>query len=443
VSEDKDSQSDDPNRRTLSERGLNYVPAGFWERTGLWRLRQGVSSSNYWGFLRADPATLGFCLLWVFASGLGQTFFLSIFQPYWLTSLGLGTGSMGLIYGSATLASGLLLQQMGRWVDHSTPGRVVLAAGLGLAASFILMAITVHWSMLLIALFMVRFFGQGVSYMLGTTSAVRAFPRDQSKAVSVAGLGFPLSEVVFPWMLLLAIGWLGWRGTSWGIAALALLAFLPLSFWLLRRSKGASLQNRAANDNPRRNRGDGSLFTNKIFLMILLVVVPQPFLGTGIIFFQTVIADYHGWPAGTFASGFLIFALTRAPCSILTGVWADRVGPQRLFYLPTLILGLGLLLLIFPQPIAAYGFFACMGLSFGLSSAIVTPLFSRTFGIDRIGEVRGASASVAIFSTALAPAIFGLALEMGAAPTAVMIVCAAALLLICLPISLAVRRLLQ
>ena len=437
----KDRGSED--RRTLGQRGLRYIPAGFWEKSGLWRLRQGFAKSSYLAFLRADPAALSFCLLWICGSGLGQTFFLSIFQPFWLASLGLTTGSMGLLYGSATLASGLLLQRLGRWVDHSASSRVVLVAGFGLAAGYILMALTLHWAMLLVALFLMRFFGQGVSSMLGTTSAVRWFSQDQSKAVSVAGLGYPLGEAVFPWLLLLAVGLIGWRGTAWGVAALALAAFLPASFWLLRRSVGARRQRDAAAGGTRAAKPARSVFRDKMFLAILCVIVPQPFIGTGIIFFQTIIADYHGWPGGTFATGFLIFALARAPCSIFAGAWADRIGPQRLLGLPTVILGAGLLLLILPQPVAAYGYFACMGLCFGLSSAIVTPLLSRIFGVDRIGEVRGASASVAIFSTALAPAVFGYALQLGARPTEVLAVCSGVLLLISLPVSLILRSRLE
>jgi MFS transporter, DHA1 family, purine base/nucleoside efflux pump len=224
------------------------------------------------------------------------------------------------------------------------------------------------------------------------------------------------------------------------VAVLALVVFLPISFWLLRRSEGARKQSEAAARAGKRTKRAASVFRDKVFLTILVAIVPQPFIGTGIIFFQTIIADYHDWPGGTFATGFLIFALTRAPCSIFAGAWADRIGPERLLGLPTAILGGGLLLLILPYPLAAYAYFACMGLCFGLSSAVITPLFGKLFGVDRIGEVRGASASVAIFSTAMAPAVFGYALELGARPTTVLAACAAVLLMVSLPVGLMIRR---
>lgn len=99
------------------------------------RLRRGLLQSSYLSFLRGNPAALSFCLLWMCGSGLGQTFFISMFQPYWLVNLGLNQGSIGLLYAAATLGSGLLLRGLGRWVDASATAQVVWLAGGGLAAA--------------------------------------------------------------------------------------------------------------------------------------------------------------------------------------------------------------------------------------------------------------------------------------------------------------------
>lgn len=241
---------------------------------------------------------------------------------------------------------------------------------------------------------------------------------------------------------MLALAGLGWRGTAWGVALLALVLLLPLSFYLLRRCEGsgAARELRAAAEPIRpQSRGSG-LFRDKRFLGLLLVIAPQPFIGTGVIFFQSVIADYHGWPGGTFATGFLIFALSRGTCSIVVGAWADRVGPQRLLGLSSALLGSGLLWLLWSSPFGGYAYFTAMGLCFGISSAITSPIFSATFGLERIGEVRGASSSVTIFATALAPAVFGLALQLGLQPTSVLLGCAAFLLFVSLPLACLIRR---
>lgn len=430
--------------RPLRGRGLRFIPGGFWEKSGAWRLRERVSGSDYIRFLGESPSALLFCALWILSSGFGQTFFLSIFQPFWLAELGLTTGDMGLIYGGATLVSGLLLRRMGAWVDRTPAARVALVAALGLASGSLVMALSVHWVMLFAAIFTLRFFGQGVSSMLGTTSAVRRFPQSQSKAVSLAGLGYPTGEAIFPWLLAGAIAWLGWRGSAGLVAAVILLLILPLSMRLLSRAASPVDESSEDADDPdepnRRKTENAKIFRDLRFLRMLLVITPLPFIGTGVIFFQTVIGDAYGWPGHTFATGFLIFALTRAACSLLAGAWADKVGSARLFGLQTLLLGGGLLCLTQPQPIAAYAYFFAMGLAFGTSSAVVTPTCSTVFGIDRIGQVRGASASVAVFSTAVSPAVFGFALEIGLPPQTLIAVCAAYLLLAAWPVSLFIRR---
>lgn len=430
--------------RPLRGRGLRFVPGGFWEKSGAWRLRERVTGSDYIRFLGENPPALLFCALWILSSGFGQTFFLSIFQPFWLAELGLSTGDMGLIYGGATLASGLLLRRMGAWVDRTRAERVAMVAAVGLALGSVVMALSVHWIMLFAAVFTLRFFGQGVSSMLGTTSAVRRFPQAQSKAVSLAGLGYPTGEALFPWLLAGAIAWLGWRGSAGLVAAIILLLILPLSMRLLSRAASSvdesSKDAEHADEPDRRETGKARIFRDPRFLRMLLVITPLPFIGTGVIFFQTVISENYSWPGHTFATGFLIFALTRATCSLLAGAWADKVGPKRLFGLQTLLLGGGLLCLTQPSPLAAYAYFFAMGLAFGTSSAVVTPTFSTVFGIDRIGQIRGASASVAVFSTAVSPAIFGYALELGVRPQTLIAACAAYLLLVAWPVSLYIRR---
>lgn len=422
----------------------SFVPAGFWEKAGVWRLRERMTGSDYVRFVGENPPALVFCALWILASGFGQTFFLSIFQPFWLVEFELSTGDMGLIYGGATLVSGLLLRHMGAWLDRSSASRVAVVAALGLALGSLILALSLHWVMLFVAIFTLRFFGQGLSSMLGTTSALRRFPQAQSKAVSLAGLGYPTGEALFPWLLAGGIVWLGWRGSAGLVAAAILLLILPLSMRLLScadsetRQSGGGAGN--ADDSDWRATDELKLFRDPRFLWMLLVITPLPFIVTGVIFFQTVISDAYGWPAHTFATGFLIFALTRASCALLVGVWADKVGATRLFGVPTLLLGGGLLCLTQPQQFAAYAYFFAMGLAFGTSSAVVTPTLSRVFGIDSIGQIQGATASVAVFSTAVSPAVFGYALELGLDTKTLVSICAGYLLLVAWPVSLLIRR---
>lgn len=424
--------------QSLANRGLSTVPAGFWEKMGVWRMRGHMGVAEYGRFLAERPIALGFCFLWVLSSSFGQTFFLSLFQPYWVESHGLSTGGIGAIYGGATLVSGLLLHRIGVWIDRASVLSVAGAAGIGLALGAILSAFSIHWSMLLLAIFLLRFCGQGISSMLGGISAARWFPNAQSKATSVVNLGYPTGEAIFPWLLLTLITFTGWRTSALIIAGIVLLIILPLSRLAALRANVPLAQPPEAIRS--RQSGHRSIFLDPRFLLIMLVITAQPFIGTGVIFFQAIISEEHGWSPFTFATGFLIFALVRAVCSIFAGAWADAVGPARLFGAPQFILGASMVLLAFPYEWGAYLFFFLMGLSYGIASAIMTPVFSLVFGLNRIGEVRGGSASLGVFSTAVAPALFGFAIQFGMSASTVMLISAGWLLVIAWPASIYVRR---
>lgn len=433
--------------KPLSQRGLRLLVGGFAEKAGLWRMRGWSGPGDYFRFLSQHPRRLGFCLLWTAASGFGQTFYLSLFQPYWIESLELTTASMGLIYGAATLLSASMLGKLGTWVDRTKQGTVALVAALGLALGCGLGAVSPHWSVLFLAIALLRFFGQGLSAMLGTTSAARWFREDQSKAVSVAGLGYPLGEATLPFLVLTAIAAIGWRASAGVGAGVALLVIWPLSLLLLRGREPALKQAPQVEGEGETEEAAGSgtaprsIYREKRFYQMLAVTAPLPFFATGIIFFQASLAEQLAWGPNAFALGFFCFAVVRAGFSLGIGALADRIGARRLLGSPLLFFSAGLLAMALLGSWGIYVFFVCMGFAFGVSGAITTPVWGELFGMERLGEARGASASVTVFATALAPALFGVALYYGIAARPLLLVSAVLILVAIWPISIRLRRL--
>lgn len=140
-----------------------HVLAGFWQKSAGWALPRDRRGEGYWQLARNNSPQIGFCLLFVFASSWGQTFLLSVFQPHWMLALRLNPAEMGLIYGAATLASGLLLPWAGRWLDRASPALTGTVTLLGLAFFSALAAAVTNVAVLAVALFGLRFFGQGLS----------------------------------------------------------------------------------------------------------------------------------------------------------------------------------------------------------------------------------------------------------------------------------------
>jgi len=437
--QDADASERD-NREALTSASLRVL-AGFWEKAGAWALPRDARGEGYGQVLRTRSVEIGFCTLFVFASGWGQTFLLSIFQPHWRAALDLSTGEMGTLYGAATLASGLLLPLAGRWLDRASSG---LAAGVtlaGLTAAALLSAVASHVAVLALALFALRFFGQGVSSNVGTTRAARWFEHNRGKAVSLAALGFPLGEAVLPITVTSLIALLGWRWAWVTLAGLCAGVLAPAAFGLLARRRarhGRSHAPASARESqPSERRG---LLRDWRFYAMLAVTSPVPFVGTGVIFFQSTIAAARGWSPTVFPTGFIVFAIVRALFSLSAGAWADRIGAVRLLAAPTTLFALGLACLAQPSPVFAYAFFALLGVGFGASSGVMTTAWTDLFGAHRIGLIKGLSSSVAVILTALAPIVFGWVFEAGFTLETILWTCAGGMITISWPMALALRR---
>lgn len=392
----------------------NHTPlwAGFWQKAGGLLFPSWFPGRDYIPFFRSYPAALTLITLFTFFSSLGQTFLLSFFQADWSESFGLSPAAMGLYYGFATLASGLLLPWMGRQIDLRPLATLTRATALGLFGFSLLTALVWHPWILFICLFGLRFTGQGLSANLSLTVAGKTFERDRGKAIGMAALGFPLGEAVFPLLLVAAIPLLGWRGT-WGMLAVLALLLLPLSRALMPHFKTQvpGLAGQAGHEPSPVKRTD--LLHDWRFYGLLGAMVPLPFFSTGIIFYQTLLMDERGWAAGHFASGFVLFALVRAIFSFTGGSLVDRFTAKRLVVGQLLLYAAAMLALSVPALPALYLFFVLLGMSFSLAGNVMTAVWVEIYGRDALGTIRGLTSMIGVLSTAVAPIAFGLALGAG------------------------------
>lgn len=349
---------------------------------------------------------------------------------------------------SRPLSADFSFPGVGAGSTHTPPRRAALMVLLGLSLFTLLVSSIVNIWMLGICLFGLRFFGQGMSASLGVTYAARWFERNRGRAVSLSSLGYPLSEAVMPLSATLALATVGWRWTWVGSALLIWTILIPLALLSLRHRyrKGEAETIPGASDTGSGSPQSASSVTRSLWLdwrfyLMLGVVSPIPFVGTGVIFFQATLAESRGWGLAVFPSGFFLFAVVRAFFSLSAGAWVDRIGPLRLIGFPGLAFALAITFLLHPAVAMVIPFFIFMGISFGASGAVMTATFTEIFGKDRIGAVRGASSSVAVFVTAAAPALFGWVLDSGASLEQLLTGCILLLLVLAWGSSLLLRSL--
>jgi MFS family permease len=384
---------------------------------------------SYLTFIGEHPRFLAFGALAAFFSSFGQTFFIALFGGAWRADFGLSHGDYGAIYSAATLASGACLIWLGKKIDRVDLRRYTVLVCLGLTAACLFTALVPAGWLLLPAFFALRLTGQGLMSHVSTVAMARHFHAKRGKAISLASLGYPLGEAVFPAIAVALIAALGWR-LSWAVfGGLLLIGLVPLMLWLLR---GHGARERARRDAAaaaaRRDDRSWSLravLRDPAFYPLILCMLAPPFIITGLFFHQVHLAETKGWSLEWLATCFTGFAAAQVAASLGAGALADRTGAVRMlpFYLP--LLGLAALVVaLFDHPAAAAAYLVLAGLTAGSSFILLGAVFAELYGTGHLGAIRSVVQACMVFATAGAPALFGWLLDAGVGFDAIATGCA-------------------
>ncbi|MBI1353715.1 MAG: MFS transporter [Acidobacteria bacterium] len=369
---------------------------------------------SYFRFLNTYRTLLAFGLVTALSSSFGQTFFISLFLPYFLQDFALTKGDFGLLYAGGTLASALSLPYLGSLIDSLDLKRYISYTVLGMAVSAFIVAGAPHVAALAVGIVGLRLTGQGLLGHISQTVMAREFGPSRGKALGFASLGYPLGEALLPLVCAAALGFLPWK-LIWGLVGVgALLVVLPLSLTLWsRRPAETEISALPAGAGPATIER-GSFFRDPRTWLTLPALITPPFVLTGLFLFQAPLSEAKGWSLEWMAMAFTGFAITRAACSIGMGSLIDRYTATALLPIYTLPLGAAVLLVRFAEsPIMAFPYLMLTGVTAGATGSIVPALWAEMFGVENVGRVRSFGAAAAVFSTAAAPALMGVLFNRG------------------------------
>lgn len=375
---------------------------------------------DYLRFIRDNARFLGFGLLLAALSSYGQTFLIALFGAEIRTAFDLSNGEFGLIYSTATLVSGVSLIWLGRQLDRVDLRIVTVFVLLGAFLGCLLLAGARGVLSLGVALLLLRICGQGLLMHTAQTSMARYFDSGRGKAISIATLGLPLAEGVLPSIVVATAAGLGWRQTWLAMGGVLIVAVLPLTLVLLRghgqRQARLEAAHRQAGVDRVRDWRRRDVLRDPRFYLLLPAVLAPPFIITALFFHQAPLAAEKGWEIAWLARCFAGFAVSHVTALLVSGPLVDRIGAQRL--LPFYLLPLGLALLVlnhFEAPLAALAYLSLAGLSVGTAGTIMGALWAELYGVAHLGAIRALAQSLMVLSTAIAPALMGLALDVGVA----------------------------
>jgi len=390
---------------------------------------------DYWRFALSNPRFLGFGFALAFVSSAGQTYFIGVFGADIQAEFALDAGSWGRTYMLGTLASALLINWSGALIDRIDLRLFTTLALLGLTGACLMMGSVSSPMMLVMAIFLLRHFGQGLCSHAGLTSMARYHDVDRGKAIALAAIGFAFGEAMLPVAGLYAATVLGWRNTFY-IVALVVLASIPLVLWLLKGHGQRhvlhidALAERAARDDAVTDYTRRRMLSESRFYLILPAMIAPSMIGTSLFFFPAEIAAAKNWSSLWLTGNYWLYSLVAVATTIYSGLLIDRFGAHRVVPLFLLPLALSLVVInLSDHHYIVWPYMLLMGISSGLYFTGLSALWAELYGPKHLGAIKSLTNAIMVFASALGPALVGSLLEWGISFVAISLLLAAFCLL--------------
>lgn len=367
-------------------------------------------------FIRRNFRWIAGGFMLTYFSSLGQTYFISASVSEWQAAFGLSHGEFGRLYMFATLASALCLPIVGRLVDLVPPHRMTALVALILAGAALLAGYASSLPVLVIAVFVLRLFGQGMMTHIALTTTGRWFVAERGRAVSLVVLGHQGGEATIPLAFAALTIAYGYR-VGWIAAAVALLVVgLPFAYWCYCRPRvpHGQLSTETRTSPEVRSWTRREVLKDPIFWVLLAGVLAPAFIGTTIFYHQNYLTALHDWPPQLFASSLLVMALTTVGCALLVGAAIDRFGATSVLPYFLLPLSAACFALAYSGPeITLFIVMVLLGISYGIASTLFGSLWPEIYGLANLGAVRSITVSVAVLATAAGPGLTGTLIDRG------------------------------
>ncbi|MDP2731969.1 MAG: MFS transporter [Hoeflea sp.] len=365
-------------------------------------------------FLRDNARWIGGGFLLTFFSSFGQTYFIALSAGDIRAEYGLSHGQFGSIYMIATLASAASLPQLGKIIDRISVASTVLLAAPILALACLLMAWSTQLALLVLAIYLLRLFGQGMFSHIAFTAMGRWFAAQRGRAVSLTAIGVNVGEAVFPISFVVVAALVGWRGSWLLAAAVLMLVALPAIYSLLKLERTPQSVALDPGKPVAREWTRGEVIRDPLFWAALLGVLAPGFIGTTVFFHQVYLSELRGWDPSVFAASFAIMSAMTILFALIAGQLIDRFSAIRM--LPSFLVPLSLSCFVLASTDSvwgAYAFMALMGVSYGFSSTLFGALWPELYGTRHLGGIRSLIVAFAVFATAMGPGLTGWLIDIG------------------------------
>jgi len=356
-----------------------------------------------------------FGFIFTFFSSFGQSFFLGIFNSSIREDLSITHGQFGTIYSSATLLSSFVLIWVGKKIDDINIFKFALFVILLLSFSCFFFSKISSIVILFIAIFLMRFSGQGMMSHTATTTISRYFTKSRGKALGTAWYGLSSAEFILPVLMIYLLTVTDWRNI-WFAISLAVLIVLPIfSFFLVKDLKLDERETSSEENNKDQNIKQWTrkeVIKDYRFYIICSNMLAMPWIATGVFVFQSFILSSKNWGPYIIAQSFMAYSIMTVITLFFSGFLIDKFSSRKLLvYMNIPLLFAALTLFYFDNPISSFFFLGLIGISNGFANVLGSSTWAEIYGVKHIGSIKALTTALMVFATAFGTALFGFLID--------------------------------
>ena len=358
-----------------------------------------------------------FGFIFTFFSSFGQSFFLGLFNSSIRNELSITHGQFGSIYASATLLSSFVLIWLGKKIDDINISKFAFLVIFLLSISTFLFSRISSILFLFIAIFLMRFSGQGMMSHTATTTVSRYFTVSRGKALSISWFGLSTAEFILPVLIIYLLSLYDWK-IIWESISLIILLFLPIaSFFLVR---GLNFESRETYDEKNINKKEIKnwkrieVIKDYRFYIICLNMLAMPWIATGTFVYQSFILTSKNWGPYIIAQSFMVYSLLSVITLLISGFLIDKFTSRKLIiYMNIPLLVSVFIIIYFNHPFTAFLFLGLIGISNGFANVLGSSTWAEIYGVKYIGSIKALTTALMVFATAFGTALFGYLIDKG------------------------------
>ena len=352
-----------------------------------------------------------FGFIFTFFSSFGQSFFLGLFNTSIRNELSITHGQFGSIYASATLLSSFVLIWFGKKIDDINISKFALFVILLLSFSSFFFSTISSTLILFLAIFLMRFSGQGMMSHTATTTVSRYFTKSRGKALSTSWFGLSSAEFILPVLIIYLLSIYDWK-IIWKSISLIVLIILPLaSYFLVKNLKFESRETDGTERQKEKNIKNWKrieVLKDYRFYIICANMLAMPWIATGTFVYQSFILSSKNWGPYIIAQSFMAYSILSVITLIISGILIDKFTSRKLIVYMNIPLLISVFIIIyFDQSFTAFIFLGLIGISNGFANVLGSSTWAEIYGVKYIGSIKALTTALMVFATAFGTALFG------------------------------------